>query len=124
LKINNLYKVLIVEDSDLVSERIKEIIEEIEHTIVIGRAIDAKEALEKVEAERPDVIILDINLPGRRTGFHVLKQVKARYPSTTVAMLTNYATKQYQRRCTELGADFFFDKSNEFNDLVKIFNWV
>ncbi len=124
MKKNIPYKVLIVEDSDLVSQKVTEIIQEIEDTLVLGRAVDAKDALEKVELLKPDVIILDINLPGRRSGFHVLKQVKAKYPDTTVAMLTNFASKQYQRKCTELGADFFFDKSNEFNDLIKIFNWV
>ncbi len=113
-----------MEDSELVSRKIEEIVREIENTEIVGHAGDAKTALEKIYSENPDVVILDINLPGRRSGLHVLKQAKIRNPDLVVAMLTNYATKQYQRKCTELGADFFFDKSNEFNELVKIFNWM
>jgi CheY-like chemotaxis protein len=50
----------------------------------------------------------------------VLRHIKNRLPGITVIMLTNYATGEYRRRCFEAGAQYFLDKTNEFQKLKGI----
>ena len=69
-------------------------------------------------------MILDINLLGNDTGFLVLKEMKKILPSIVTIVLTNFSTPQYKNKSTELGADYFFDKSNEFDEMVKCFKWI
>ena len=66
---------------------------------------------------KPQIAILDIKVPGGdglKNGIDVLKTVKKSYP-TSVIMLTNHANAKYSMECKQAGADFFFDKSTEFD---------
>ena len=74
----------------------------------------------------PDFVVLDIKLK-KRSGVDILKSIKTTSPGTIVAMLTNYYDQYYLNRCKELGADYFFDKSMDFEklaDLISDFNIV
>lgn len=109
-------RVLIVDDSALLRGYLMDILRELETIRVVGQAIDATQAVELVAKRRPDVVILDIQLPGV-SGIDVLHAVKAHHPAPVVIMFTNYPYPQYRQKCMELGADFFFDKSLEFDAL-------
>lgn len=74
------------------------------------------EVLEMDRLLRPDVVILDINMPGG-SGIEVLHDIKQLSPSPRVIMLTNYSQPQYRRKCLDAGADHFFDKSTEFEKI-------
>ena len=50
----------------------------------------------------------------------VLRDVKASNPATKIVILTNYPSAQYRSKCMEAGADFFFDKSNEFAKVLEV----
>lgn len=80
---------------------------------ILGHGSEGPGISTMIEAVRPDVIILDIDMPGR-SGIGFLKQLKGSLPNTVVIVLTNASSPQYRKRCTELGAEFFFDKSTEF----------
>ena len=69
---------------------------------------------------KPDVVILDIHLPGS-SGIEVLEAIKKDKPAPIVIMFTNYPYPQYRKRCMDLGADFFFDKSTEHEKLTEVF---
>ena len=67
----------------------------------------------------PQVVILDLEIPGG-TGLEVLAVVKKERPKTTVIVLTNYAMCYVRTRCCLAGADYFFDKSTEFERVVSV----
>src|SRR2546423_15276142 len=77
------------------------------------------EAIAAIEELKPDFVVLDISLPGGN-GMQVLERIKTSNPALRVIMLTNFAFEQYRRRCAELGADYFFDKSNEFDKVLEV----
>ena len=84
---------------------------------VVGQAGDCHEAMTLVDALRPEVVVLDIRMPGG-SGIDVLKHVKRQRPAPVVIMLTNYLFPQYRARCLAAGADFFFDKSTELDQVA------
>lgn len=106
-------KVLVADDSDIVRERLIQMLSGIEGLGVILEATNGLEARDMIVAEKPDIAVLDLRMPGR-SGLDVLQDIKTSNPATKVVILTNYPYPQYRSRCMEAGADFFFDKSNEF----------
>lgn len=112
-------RVLIVDDSALIRERLKTMLSEIAGVEIVGEAEDKMEAIASNERLHPDVVILDIRLP-RGDGIEVLQHIKRDTPSVIVIMLTNYPYPQYRQKCMEAGADFFFDKSTEFDKVIAV----
>jgi DNA-binding NarL/FixJ family response regulator len=109
-------RVFLADDSEPVRERILAMLGEIPDVQVVGHAEDSIAARLLISALQPDVVILDINMPGG-SGIEVLQDIKQMTPSPTVIMLTNYSQPQYRRRCMEAGADHFLDKSTEFEKI-------
>jgi DNA-binding NarL/FixJ family response regulator len=112
-------KVIIADDSDLVRERLGELISEVPGTEVVGQATDGPEALEALARLEPDVLILDIRMPGGN-GIQALRAAKQRHPDLPVIVLTNYTYPQYRERCLEAGAAYFFDKATEFERVTEV----
>ena len=109
-------RVFLADDSAPVRERILQILAEIPDVDVVGHAEDSLAARLLITALQPDVVILDINMPGG-SGIEVLHEIKQQSPSPKVIMLTNYSQPQYRRKCLDAGADHFFDKSTEFEKI-------
>lgn len=112
--------IFIADDSEVLRERLTALLSEIEGAKVIGQAANAVEAVEGIHNLKPDVVILDIHMPGGN-GIDVLKTIKQASQPPLVLMLTNNASPQYRKKCMELGSDFFLDKSREFESLFTIF---
>lgn len=112
--------IFIADDSEVLRERLTALLSEIEGAKVIGQAANAVEAVEGIHNLKPDVVILDIHMPGGN-GIDVLKTIKRASQPPVVLMLTNNASPQYRKKCMELGSDFFLDKSREFERLFTIF---
>ena len=66
------------------------------------------------------MVILDIRMPGG-SGIDVLKRVKQGEVTPMVIILTNYPYPGYRQKCLQAGADFFLDKSTEFDQIPKLF---
>jgi DNA-binding NarL/FixJ family response regulator len=114
-------KVFIVEDSPLVVDRLLAMFAEFEGGVeVIGHADEATSAIGSILELKPDAVVLDIRL-ARGTGLDVLEHVKREPGAPIVMMLTNYPHPQYRRRCFEYGADYFLDKSTEFDCVRGVF---
>ncbi len=105
--------ILIVDDNMRFVERMLAMLDDIHHVGVINVASEYQEACRIVAEERYDLVLLDINLPGK-SGIEILKRVKETDKECRVVMLTNHADEYYQQLCTELGADLFLDKSHDF----------
>jgi DNA-binding NarL/FixJ family response regulator len=112
-------RVLIVDDSALIRERLKTMLSEIAGVEIVGESEDKMEAIASNERLHPDVVILDIRLP-TGDGIEVLQHIKRDTPSVIVIMLTNYPYPQYRQKCLKAGADFFFDKSTEFEKVPEV----
>ena len=103
-------KVFIADDSLKVVERL---------TDLIGHAVDGPAAAESVLKLNPDVVILAFRMP-KGNGIDVLKAIKITRPGTKVIIFTNFPYAQYRKKCLDAGADFFLDKSSEFNQIPGI----
>lgn len=109
-------KVLLVEDSPLLSERMMELLSEMEGIVSVGAVSTESAAINAIDAQKPDVILLDLRLK-EGTGFSVMRHLKLASKQPVVIVITNYSLPQYRREAEALGARFFLDKSQEF-DLI------
>jgi DNA-binding NarL/FixJ family response regulator len=112
-------KVLIVDDSNLMQQRLADMLAEIDGIEVVGEAKGESEALSKAIELVPDVVILDVRLR-EGNGINVLQKIKNDSANTVVIIITSYPYPQYRNRCLAEGADFFFDKSTEFDKIPEV----
>jgi len=112
-------KVLVVDDSALLRERLVSMISELPEVTTIGQAQDSSQALSTVQKLNPDVVILDIRL-SEGNGIEILQRIKKKNAAPVTIMFTNYPYSQYRKKCEETGADFFFDKSTEFHKITDV----
>lgn len=112
-------KVLVVDDSALLRERMVSMISELPEIEKIGQAQNAAQALNSVYKLNPDVVILDIRL-SEGNGIEILQQIKKKNSAPLTIIFTNYPFPQYRKKCKDAGADFFFDKSTEFHKITGV----
>jgi two-component system, OmpR family, response regulator len=114
-------RVFLVEDSEVIRERLTESISSLPNVDVVGHADTEAHAITALSHTPCDVLLLDLQL---RTGhgFNVLKAVRARpYGSQLIVIvLTNFTSSQYRDRCMEMGADYFLDKSREYDRVCDV----
>jgi DNA-binding NarL/FixJ family response regulator len=105
--------VLIVDDNKNFVERMICLLNETEDISQIRIASDYDEACSLFSEKTPDIVLLDINLPGK-SGIEFLKEIKKSGNECKIIMISNHADDYYREKCKELGADYFLDKSNDF----------
>jgi len=110
---------LIADDSSLIRERLVELLSEFEEIDSIELAKDTSEAVHKIVKLNPDIVLLDIRMPGGG-GFEVLKTIKEKNLKSRVIVLTSYLYPQYRDKSLELGADYFLSKETDIKKLGKI----
>ncbi len=112
-------KYFIVDDSKIIRARLIIELSCMPGVEIIGQAENVSEAVSKVLQKLPDVVILDVKLPDGN-GIDVLKVIKKEIPKTKVIMFTNYPYPQFREEAIKAGADYFFDKSTEWDKMVEI----
>ena len=110
-------RVLIVDDSEQIRERLSVLLSESPYIQIVAQARNGREAREAIKKLRPDTVILDIRLPDSN-GIDLLKETKVQFPETVIIMLTNFTYDRYRHQCRELGADYFLNKTLEFEKIV------
>lgn len=113
-------KVFVADDSIVLRERLLEMLQEIAGVEVLGCAADGLHAINCIRELKPDAVVLDIQMPCG-TGLDVLKNVKKAGTGPLVIVFTNFPYPQYRKRALECGAEFFFDKTTEFEKLRELF---
>jgi DNA-binding response OmpR family regulator len=93
----------------------------VDSTKIILESETVSSTLKILERENPDVLLLDIQLPDG-TGFDILGKLLHMERKPVTIVLTNFAAKRNRKKCFELGADFFFDKSLEFEKIIGVIN--
>ena len=108
----------VVEDSAVIRQNLVATLEEMLDVEVVGFAEDEGGAVDWLRrGDVVDLMIIDIFLKAG-TGLEVLRRARADRPAAHLVVLTNYATADMRRRCTQLGADRVFDKSAELEELL------
>jgi len=106
-------RVFIVDDAPAVLERLREFVDTIPGTTVVGDAATPEAAIDGIRRTEPACVLLDYQLEGG-TGVDVLRAVHPQSPDIAFIVLTNHATAQHRRACLDAGARHFLDKSTEF----------
>jgi DNA-binding NarL/FixJ family response regulator len=112
-------KVFIADDSNPLRQRLVQMISELDGMEVVGEADNGTAAIEAMASLEPDILILDIRMP-YGNGITALRTIREAGMAPVVIMLTNYPYPQYRKKCMEEGADYFLDKSNEFECIPDI----
>jgi len=112
-------KVFVADDSPIVRERLISMLTELPNVEIVGETGGALEAIDSIRRLKPTAVVLDISMPGGG-GMSVLETIKKDDGAPMVIMLTNFSNEPYRRRCLQLGADYFFDKSSEFEKVIQV----
>ena len=94
-------------------------LETIAGVTIVGEAETADGAVEGILRMRPDSVLLDVQLL-KGTGLDVLREVHPLEPDTVFIVLTNQPDARYRKLCLDAGADYFLDKSNEFEKAIEL----
>jgi len=110
-------RVLLVEDSRVLAERMRESLDGLENVLVVGVVTDESAAVAAVREQQPDVVVLDLQLK-EGTGFGVVQKLGQARPR--IIVFTNYVLPEYQRRARALGVEHFLDKSVDYERLPQL----
>jgi len=114
-------KVFVVEDSAAVRERLVEMIREVKDIEVVGEAATYDTAVAGIIDTRPDVAVLDIKLANETgSGIDALIEVRKTLPGIRAIILSNYSTPQHLKASADAGAEYFLDKSIDFERVAEI----
>jgi len=106
-----LLNTLIVEDNVNFRRVLKNNLQDLFPSMVIHEAAEANEALQRVDTFRPELIFMDIGLPGEN-GLQVTQRIKTSYPDTKVIILTSHDALEYQEAAIRCGANCFISKNS------------
>jgi len=107
----NKLRTLLVEDNNLFRQTLKESLRLSFPEIVIDEASNGVEALQKVNTFAPDLILMDMRLPGE-SGLGLTQKIKAIYPDIIIFILTNYDSVECREAASRYGADRFIAKES------------
>src|SRR5438067_7040391 len=96
-------KCLVVDDHTLFRDGIRRLLDSEPDVQVTGEACDAVEALEKVRELKPDVVLMDIGMPGM-SSFEAARVIERNHPGTRLIFLTMYEDEEYLLQCLDVGA--------------------
>lgn len=119
MKLNHRLRILVADDSPIILVRILYLLKPLQDIDVIGQAQTVEETKQLFLRQQPDLVILDIQMPDG-SGIDALRFIKQASPTTIVMMLTNYPYLKHRQKCLEAKADYFFDKSTEFQSIVEV----
>lgn len=116
--------VFIVEDAVIMLENLRSMLSDISGITVIGQASDGADAIERIDALLPDLVIIDISLRNG-AGIGMLESLKKYHPGIKVMILTGCTDEFYFDRCKRAGADYFFDKTFQLTRVrTALWQWV
>jgi DNA-binding NarL/FixJ family response regulator len=111
-------RILLVDDHEVVRLGLKSLLERHPQFDIIGEASSAREALEQVANNHPDVVVMDIRLPGT-SGIEACEEITSRFPETRVLMLTSYAEDEMLFSAIRAGASGYVLKQIGGEELVR-----
>ena len=116
-------RVLLVEDSKVLTERLTEAIRQIPQVELIGTADTEATAVASAQRDSIDVIILDLHLK-QGTGFGVMRALATAHLKPRIIVLTNYDLPEYKNAAIALGASHFLDKARDYGRLPEVLHEI
>lgn len=110
-------RVLIADDHEFVRRGVRSLLMEAYQGVLLGEALDSKQTLAAVEKKAWDIVLLDINMPGRN-GLDVLQDLKRLHPELPVIILSAYPEKDFAVRAFKLGAAAYISKESAGTELL------
>jgi len=110
-------KTLIVEDNVTFRHSFKELLGARFPSMAVQEAGDGEEALRQIDALVPDIVFMDIKLPGEN-GLQVTRRIKTRYPDIIVIILTHYDLPEHRDAAFQCGASHFLPKGTSTEEIV------
>ena len=111
-------QILVADDHGIVRKGLKETLEEELGPIDFGEAENAGQVLELVWRQRWDILLLDINMEGGRSGLEVLQELRKTHPKLPVLVVSMYPEEEFAVRALKLGAAGYVSKRRASEDLV------
>jgi two-component system invasion response regulator UvrY len=111
-------KILIADDHSIIRAGLKKILKEESDMKVFAEAANYDEVLTSLQSDLPDLLLLDISMPGR-DGLEILKEVKNHYPKIKVLMLSMHPEDRYAIRAIKAGASGYVSKECAMDELVE-----
>src|SRR5437667_5572319 len=111
-------RLLVIDDHEMVREGLKAMLTAEPDFDIVGDAANAEQAYELIQRLRPDVILLDVRLPGI-SGIEICRTVAERYPEIAVIILTTFTDEKLVAQCIQAGARGFIVKDIERFDLKR-----
>jgi DNA-binding NarL/FixJ family response regulator len=115
--------VFIVDDSTIIVDQLTLLLSDLKGVTLLGHADTVYTAITSIEKTNPDLVILDIHLKEDApyaNGIDLLAILRKTYPDLIIMMYTNMVGNHYRRKCEQSGANYFFDKSQEFEKLYEV----
>ena len=120
---SELIRVMVVDDHPVVRQGIQSLLSEEEDIQVIGEAVNGKDALEKVETLKPDVILMDLVMP-EMNGIQAIEKITAAHPDARILVMTSFAADDKVFPSIKAGALGYLLKDSDPEDLVRMIRQV
>jgi len=114
-------KILLADDSDLILERLSEILVANKQLKIVASLKNGTDTLKALRTFKPDIAIIDIRMPGLN-GIEVLTEIKKEDSDTKFIILSFYPSDHYRKLANHAGADYFFNKADEFDRVILAVN--
>ena len=114
------FHVLLVDDMKIILQKMKMFLSIVPQVSQVDTASSAQEAFTFLLSSDPELVVLDVNMPGTN-GIEILKCIrKSKRPQPVVVMLTNETGNHFKEACLQSGADYYLDKSRDFLQIPTI----
>ena len=110
-----MFRTMLVEDSSSFRQVVKDNLQDQFPSMEIIEAANGVEAFQKIDGRPPNLIFMDISLPGEN-GLELTRKIKAVFPNVTIIILTSHDSPEYREAAIRYKADYFFSKGALFND--------
>ncbi len=114
------FHVLLVDDVKIILQKMKMFLSIVPQVSQVDTANSAQEAFTFLQSSDPELVVLDVNMPGTN-GIEILKRIRnSKGPQPVVVMLTNETGNHFKETCLQSGADYYLDKSRDFLQIPAI----
>jgi len=110
-------KIIVADDHPVIREGLRRIVAQSGNMSVVAEAADSQQVLEKVRRHSPDVLLLDISMPGR-SGLEILDELKTKHPKVRILVLSQHPEERYASRVFRAGAAGYLAKDSASAELL------
>lgn len=112
-------KLLIADQSDIIRSTLTELLMKIPGVEIVGGASNSGDIFQLIYNRHPDLLVMDIKFQ-ETNGIEVIREINNNGNHPKVIVFTSYSFPQYRKECIKAGADYFLDKTTDFNELVQL----